>query len=73
MSGRDVRARRDSDSRLAKANLCAGYNYAETSFGDDEVSADPILPAIVETHYTIGADYRFNRHWELGFRYMFAA
>ena len=41
-------------------------------FGDDEVSNNLILPATVETHYAIGADYRLNRYWEIGFHYMVA-
>ena len=53
-----------------RLNLRAGFNYAEAPFGDDEVSANLILPATVETHYTVGADYRLNKHWELAFHYM---
>jgi len=55
-----------------RLNLRAGYNYAESPFGDRGVSRNLILPAVVESHYTIGGDYRFNRHWELGFHYMVA-
>jgi long-chain fatty acid transport protein len=54
----------------SKLNLRAGYNYAEAPFGADEVSRNLILPAIVETHYTVGMDYRLNNHWELALHYM---
>jgi long-chain fatty acid transport protein len=53
-----------------RLNLRAGYNYAEAPFDEDKVSRNLILPAIVEEHYTVGADYRFNGHWDLGFHYM---
>jgi len=53
-----------------RLNLRAGYNFAEAPFDEDEVSRNLILPAIVEEHYTVGADYRFNGHWDLGFHYM---
>lgn len=55
-----------------RATLRAGYNHADAPFGDDEVSHNLILPAVVEDHYTIGGDYRFNNHWELGAHYMVA-
>jgi long-chain fatty acid transport protein len=53
-----------------KMNLRAGYNYAKAPFGEKEVSRNLILPAIVETHYTVGMDYRLNNHWELALHYM---
>jgi len=53
-----------------KTNLRAGYNYAKAPFGEDEVSNNLILPAIVETHYTVGMDYSLNNHWELAWHYM---
>ncbi len=53
-----------------KVNLRAGYNYAEAPFGADKVSRNLILPAIVETHYTVGADVALNNHWELALHYM---
>ena len=53
-----------------RLNLRAGYNFAEAPFDEDKVSRNLILPAIVEEHYTVGADYRFNGHWDLGFHYM---
>ncbi len=53
-------------------NLRAGYNHADSPFGDNEISRNLILPAVVEDHYTIGGDYRFNNHWELAAHYMHA-
>ncbi|MFO7594705.1 MAG: outer membrane protein transport protein [Pseudomonadota bacterium] len=54
-----------------KVNVRGGYNYAESPFGEDKVSSNLILPAIVETHYTLGMDYRLNKQWELGLHYMY--
>lgn len=55
----------------SKVNLRAGYNYAEAPFGAAEVSRNLLLPAIVETHYTVGGDVKLNNHWELAFHYMY--
>lgn len=52
--------------------LRAGFNYAEAPFGDDEVANNLILPAVMETHYTLGGTYDLNNRWELGFHYMHA-
>lgn len=51
-------------------NLRAGYNYAESPFDEAVVSSNLILPAIVETHYTLGGDVALNEHWELAFHMM---
>lgn len=51
-------------------DLRAGYNHAKSPFGDDKVSHNLILPAIVETHYTVGMDVALNNHWELALHYM---
>ncbi len=53
-----------------KVNLRAGYNYAKAPFGEEQVSHNLILPAIVETHYSAGMDVALNNHWELAFHYM---
>lgn len=53
-----------------RVNLRAGYNYAKAPFTEDEVSHNLILPAIVETHYTVGMDVALNNHWELALHYM---
>jgi long-chain fatty acid transport protein len=53
-----------------RVTLRAGYNYAESPFGEDEVSRNLILPAIVETHYTLGMNVEINDHWDLAWHYM---
>jgi long-chain fatty acid transport protein len=53
-----------------KVNLRAGYNYAKSPFGEEQVSYNLILPAIVETHYSAGMDVDLNNHWELAFHFM---
>ena len=53
-----------------RVDLRAGYNYAKSPFGEEAVSRNLILPAIVETHYTAGMDVVLNNHWELAFHYM---
>ena len=55
-----------------RVNLRAGYNYASSPIEDADVSRNLILPAVVESHYTIGADYALNNHWELAWHYMVA-
>ncbi|MES0327850.1 MAG: outer membrane protein transport protein [Gammaproteobacteria bacterium] len=52
--------------------LRAGYNYAKSPIGEEDVSNNLILPAIVETHYTVGATVRLNNRWELAMHYMYA-
>ncbi|TDY00570.1 OmpP1/FadL family transporter [Thiohalophilus thiocyanatoxydans] len=53
-----------------RVTLRAGYNYAESPFGEDEVGNNLLLPAIVETHYTVGMNVALNNHWDLGWHYM---
>jgi long-chain fatty acid transport protein len=52
-------------------NLRAGFNYGESPIDEQSAANNLILPAVVETHYTIGADYRINGHWDIGFHYMY--
>ncbi|MDH3948309.1 MAG: outer membrane protein transport protein [Gammaproteobacteria bacterium] len=54
-----------------KFTIRGGYNYAESPIGPEDVANNLILPAVVETHYTIGGDYRINNHWDLAFHYMY--
>jgi long-chain fatty acid transport protein len=51
--------------------LRAGFNYAEAPFGDSDVANNLILPAVVEQHYSVGGDYQINKHWGVGFHYMY--
>lgn len=53
-----------------RMNVRGGYNYAKSPFDEEDVSSNLILPAIVETHYTVGMDYSLNKHWELALHYM---
>ena len=52
-------------------NLRAGFNYGESPIDGESAANNLILPAVVETHYTIGADYRLGDHWDIGFHYMY--
>ncbi|HEY0635960.1 MAG TPA: outer membrane protein transport protein [Gammaproteobacteria bacterium] len=54
-----------------QVRLRAGYNYAKAPFGAAQVSRNLLLPAIAETHYTLGGDVQLNNHWELAFHYMY--
>ncbi len=53
-----------------RVTLRAGYNYAESPFGDSQAGQNLLLPAIVETHYTVGMNVVLNNHWELAWHYM---
>ncbi len=55
-----------------RVNVRAGYNYATAPFDSKKVSSNLILPALVESHYALGADFKVNKHWDLGFHYMYA-
>jgi long-chain fatty acid transport protein len=55
-----------------RLSLRAGYNYSESPIGDEDVDNNYILPGVVESHYTLGADYALNNRWALGFHYMYA-
>ncbi|KPJ98099.1 MAG: aromatic hydrocarbon degradation protein [Desulfobacterales bacterium SG8_35] len=52
-------------------NLRAGFNYGESPIDGESAANNLVLPAIVETHYTVGADYRLDDHWEIGCHYMY--
>ncbi|SFD90126.1 long-chain fatty acid transport protein [Thiohalospira halophila DSM 15071] len=51
----------------------AGYNYAEAPIGEEDVFSNILLPAMTESHLTLGATYEFNNRWEASFAYMKAA
>ncbi len=60
------------DYRVSSSvSLRAGYNYAEAPFDAAQVSRNLLLPAIVESHYTLGGDVQLNNHWQLAFHYMY--
>jgi long-chain fatty acid transport protein len=54
-----------------RLNLRAGFNYGESPIDEANAMNNLILPAVVETHYTFGADYRLDAHWDIGFHYMY--
>ncbi|MFW5910966.1 MAG: OmpP1/FadL family transporter, partial [Thiohalospira sp.] len=49
----------------------AGYNYAESPIDSEDVVANMILPAVVESHYTVGAGFDLAGGWELDAHYMY--
>lgn len=53
-----------------RVSLRAGFNYAESPFGEDKASKNLLLPAIVETHYTVGMSVELNDHWDIAWHYM---
>ena len=52
-------------------SLRAGYNYAKSPIDEQDVSKNQILPAIVESHYTMGAGFNINKYWEINLHYMY--
>jgi long-chain fatty acid transport protein len=52
-------------------NLRAGFNYGESPIDTASAANNMLLPAVVETHYTVGADYKLDDHWDIGFHYMY--
>lgn len=51
-------------------NVRAGYNYSESPVQEEDVFSNLILPAVVESHATLGATYKVNNHWDVAFAYM---
>lgn len=54
-----------------RLNLRAGFNYGKSPIDEAAAANNLILPAVVESHFTAGADYRLNEHWEIGGHYMY--
>jgi long-chain fatty acid transport protein len=52
-------------------NLRGGFNYSESPIDEANAANNMLLPAVVETHYAVGADYKLNEHWDIGFHYMY--
>ena len=52
--------------------LRAGFNYAKSPIKDEDLNANVIAPAIVETHVTVGASYEFTKNLELSVAYAHA-
>ncbi len=55
-----------------KLNVRAGYNYAESPIAEEDVFANLVLPAVVESHASLGATWQVNNHWDLALAYMVA-
>lgn len=53
-------------------SLRAGFNYAKSPIDGADVPNNLILPAVVETHYTVGFGYRINNRWSIDAHYMYA-
>jgi long-chain fatty acid transport protein len=51
-------------------DLSAGFNKADAPIEANDVFNNLVLPATVETHYTLGADYKLGMHWGIGLTYM---
>ena len=52
--------------------LRAGFNYAKSPIKDEDLYNNIVAPAIVETHATLGASYKFNKNLELSLAYAHA-
>ena len=51
-------------------DLSAGFNKGDAPIDAADVFNNLVLPATVETHYTLGADYKLGAHWGVGVTYM---
>jgi long-chain fatty acid transport protein len=56
-----------------RLRLRMGYNQADAPIETADIFNNLILPAIVEKHYALGADYRLSKFWDIGFHYSRAA
>ncbi len=52
--------------------LRAGFNYGKSPIKDEDLNANIVSPAIVQTHIAFGASYKVNKHLELSFAYAHA-
>ncbi len=50
-----------------RLRLRMGLNKADTPIDPEDAGNNLILPATVEKHIAIGADWSLNNHWEMGF------
>jgi len=48
-----------------KLKLRAGYNHADAPFDESSTDSNYILPAVTQSHFAFGADYRINKYWEV--------
>lgn len=47
-------------------NVRAGYNKADAPFEQSSTDNNYILPAVTQSHFAFGLDYRINRYWQIG-------
>ncbi len=47
-------------------NVRAGYNKADAPFEQSSTDKNYILPAVTQSHFAFGMDYRINRYWQIG-------
>ncbi len=52
--------------------LRAGFNYGKNPIKSDDINANIVSPAIVESHLTFGMSYKFTKHLQLSFAYAHA-
>lgn len=52
------------------ATLRAGYNHGNSPIKEEDVFNNIALPAIVEDHIGLGADFRLGANWELDLAYI---
>ncbi len=52
--------------------LRTGLNYGKSPIKNDDLNNNIVAPAIVQTHLTFGASYKFNDNLELSFAYVHA-
>jgi long-chain fatty acid transport protein len=52
------------------ATLRAGYNHGNSPIKEEDVFNNMALPAIVEDHIGLGADFRLGSNWELDLAYI---
>ncbi len=48
-----------------KLKLRAGYNHSDAPFDESSTDTNYILPAVTQSHFAFGADYRINKYWEI--------
>jgi long-chain fatty acid transport protein len=52
--------------------LRAGFNYGKSPIKDQDLLSNIVAPAVVQTHATVGASYKFNKNLEFSFAYVHA-
>jgi long-chain fatty acid transport protein len=58
--------------QIGKWTLRAGYNYGKTPLVADQTLFNIIMPAVTETHYTLGASWAVSSSTDVSLSYMYA-